>query len=334
MAAIYRIIGSEMSPFSVKVRSWFRFKAIPHRWIVGSVAVRERYRPYFRIPVIPVVLTPDDRGLQDSTPIMEKLESEHGGQSIHPPDEVTRFLSCLLEEFGDEWANKWMFHYRWARDVDRQSAATRLACLRDPGADEPARSGQVESIIERMTGRVWFVGSNERNAPQIESGFDLALAQLEAHLATRPYLFGARPAFADFGMAPQIYNATSDPTPAAFISARFPNVLAWSQRMLWPRVEGEFEDWTRLEPTLMPFLAEQVGQRFMPWTVANLDAVRSGLEAFSVELAGRTWTQKPVKYHARSLAALRQKYAGVTDKGRLDPILQQAGCLRGLRAIA
>jgi hypothetical protein len=30
MAEVYRIIGAEMSPYSVKVRSYFRCKAIPH----------------------------------------------------------------------------------------------------------------------------------------------------------------------------------------------------------------------------------------------------------------------------------------------------------------
>ena len=44
------------------------------------------------------------------------------------------------------------------------------------------------------------------------------------------------------------------------------------------------------------------------------------------------FAQKPQKYHARSLAELRKKYAAVTDKARLDPILERAGCLRWLAA--
>ena len=34
MADVYRIFGSELSPYSVKVRSYFRYKRIPHEWIV------------------------------------------------------------------------------------------------------------------------------------------------------------------------------------------------------------------------------------------------------------------------------------------------------------
>lgn len=36
----YRIIGAELSPFSVKVRSYFRFKDISHQWTVRSLEVR------------------------------------------------------------------------------------------------------------------------------------------------------------------------------------------------------------------------------------------------------------------------------------------------------
>ena len=34
----YRIIGAEMSPYSVKVRSYFRYKGIPHQWALRNAA--------------------------------------------------------------------------------------------------------------------------------------------------------------------------------------------------------------------------------------------------------------------------------------------------------
>jgi hypothetical protein len=101
--------------------------------------------------------------------------------------------------------------------------------------------------------------------------------------------------------------------------------------MLWPKAEGEFETWTTLAPTLMPILRGHVGQQFMPWTCANEKALTEASEEFSVTLGDNTWTQKPQKYHARSLGMLRAKYAGVADKAALDPVLEDAGCLAGLR---
>jgi hypothetical protein len=101
--------------------------------------------------------------------------------------------------------------------------------------------------------------------------------------------------------------------------------------MLWPRAEGAFETWAALEPTLMPILTEQVGRLFMPWTAANEKALADAKEEFSVTLGDQVWTQKPQKYHARSLGMLRAKYVAVADKSALDPVLEAAGCLSGLR---
>jgi len=43
MADGYRIIGAEMSPYSVKVRSYFRYKGIPHQWILRNAASQAEY---------------------------------------------------------------------------------------------------------------------------------------------------------------------------------------------------------------------------------------------------------------------------------------------------
>jgi len=325
MANVYRIFGAELSPYSVKVRSYFRYKGIPHRWIVRNADSTAEYQKYAKLPIVPLVVTPDDQGIQDSTPIIERLEPLFPQPSIHPSDPVAAFVSVLLEEFGDEWGNKWMFHYRWAREVDQLSCAGRIARMMMPTADEQQFSVAAANVRERMVARVWFVGSNEVTASQIETGFAQMLKLLENHLAARPYLFGGRPAYGDFGLWGQFYELWTDPTAGALIEGRAPRVLEWIHRMLWPRAEGAFESWAALQPTLMPILKDQVGRQFMTWTLANEKALAEGKDEFSVELGDKVWVQKPQKYHARSLAMLRSKYADVTDKSALDSILAEAG---------
>ena len=329
MSGRYRIFGAEVSPYSVKVRSYFRYKQIPHEWIVRSTSTAPESQKYAKLPIIPLVVSPEGEAMQDSTPIIEQLEQRFPEPSIHPDDPVAAFVSALLEEFGDEWGNKWMFHYRWAREADQVSASERIAsAMSGASGDELARAAA--GVRERMVNRVWFVGSNAQTAPQIEDSFREAVGALERHLAARPYLFGARPAFGDFAMWGQIYNAYTDPTPGAILRASAPKVVAWCQRMLDPKAEGPFEAWAALAPTLQPLLREQVGRRFLPWTVANAKAITDGAEEFSVELAGRTFTQKPQKYHAKSLRALRERYAAAASPA-LDRALADAGCLEGLR---
>jgi glutathione S-transferase len=331
MSDVYRIYGAELSPFSVKVRSYFRYKQIPHQWIQRDAETMADYQKFAKIPIVPLVVTPDEKGLQDSTPIMQTIDEMFPEPSTHPTDAVSRFVSLLLEEFGDEWGNKWMFHLRWAREEDCLSAAGRLAVSMAPKGNEEARLAVRAKVIERMKGRVYFVGSNEMTGPQIEQSFRDAIGQLDAHLANRPYLFGGRPSFGDFGLWGQIYNAWTDPTGGAWVESLAPNVLTWIHRMLWPTDEGEFETWASLENTLMPLLSDQVGGLFCPWTVANSLAMAAGDEEFSVELAGKTFTQQPQKYHAKSLQVIREEYAAVADKSDLVPVLEAAGCLSALQ---
>lgn len=331
MPDVYQIYGVELSPFSVKTRSYFRYKQIPHRWVIRNIETMADYQKLARIPIIPLVVTPDGQGIQDSTPIMEKIDTLFPEPSTHPEDPIAAFVSWLLEEFGDEWGNKWMFHLRWARPEDQQSAAGRIASTMAPTGDEQARLAIRDKVIERMLSRVHFVGSSEQTGPQIEASFRDAIALLERHLEGRPFLFGGRPSFGDFGLWGQIYNAWTDPTGAAWIENDAPRVLDWVHRMLWPRSEGGFESWAAVEPTLMPLLERQVGRLFLPWSVANAAAFEAGEESFSVELDGQTFTQQPQKYHARSLAAIREKYRAVPEKEALDPVLERAGCLAALQ---
>ena len=90
MADYYRIIGAEMSPYSVKVRSYFRYKAIPHQWVLRNAASQAEFEKYAKMPIIPLVVTPEGSGIQDSTPIIDAMEKLYPEPSIHPDDPVAQ----------------------------------------------------------------------------------------------------------------------------------------------------------------------------------------------------------------------------------------------------
>jgi len=151
---------------------------------------------------------------------------------------------------------------------------------------------------------------------------------LDKHLVGRSYLFGERPAYADFALWGQLYNLWTDPTPGSLIECGKINLLGWIQRMLWPVALGEFESRKTLKTTLQPFLTGQVGGLFIPWTLANEHAFGAGDEEFMLELPAGTWTQKPQKYHARSLGMLRDKFEAFKDNQALTEVLEQTNCLK------
>ena len=331
MPPTYRIFGNELSPYSVKVRSYFRYKQLPHEWIIRNPSVEDEFKRYAKLPLVPLVVTPDGQGIQDSTPIIEHFEALHPQPSIHPSDPALAFLSALIEEYGDEWGNKPMFHYRWFYEADQASAGERLARSMMPGLSDAELPNGVAMIKARMVPRLSFVGSTAATKDQIEGSFKTQLAILDAHLAKRSYLFGARPAFADFGLFAQLHQCSTDPTPAALMRASAPHVVKWIQEMLGPRAEGDFEPWSALAPTLRPLLHDEVAAVFFPWTTANAKALAAGAKEFTVELLGKPFTQETQKYHAKSLAALKARYAAVSDKSALDPILEETECYAWLQ---
>ena len=326
-----RLFGSELSPYSVKVRSYFRYKGVPHEWLPRTPANQAEFQKYAKLPLIPLVIAADGTGIQDSTPIIEHFEAASREPSIVPDDPALAFVSALLEEYGDEWGNKWMFHYRWNYKADRWATAERIA-LQMAGEQGPLGVAQARAMVaDRMTGRLGFVGSSEKTKPLIEASFRRALGLLDAHLASRPYLLGGGPALADFGLWGQLYEAATDPTPGGKMRASAPHVMAWVQRMTEPKAEGPFEAWAALCATLLPLLTEEVGRLFLPWSTANAAAIANGAKSFDVTLDGTVWSQEPQKYHARSLAEIRRKYRAAKAAPGLDAILAQSGCLPFLK---
>ena len=112
--------------------------------------------------------------------------------------------------------------------------------------------------------------------------------------------------------------------------ASSPKVMAWVERMVSPKAEGPFEPWAALSPTLMPLLKDEVAALFLPWSDANAAAVARGDKSFEMTLAGASWSQEPQKYHARSLAEIRRKYAAAKSAPGLEAILKESGCLKYL----
>lgn len=326
----YRIYGSELSPYSVKVRSFFRLKGIAHDWIPRSPAVQAEFQKYAKLPLVPLVVTPEGEGVQDSTPILERFEASHREPSVVPPDPALAFISALLEEYGDEWGNKWMFHYRWRYQPDVWATSERIARQMMDAQGTLAVAQARAAVAERMMGRLGFVGSNDTTLSLIEASFRKALGLIETHLAIRPYMLGGRPAMADFGLWAQLYEAATDPTPGAIMRASAPGVMGWVQRMLSPKVEGEFETLAALTPTLIPLLKDEVAGLFLPWSQANAEAIQRGDKSFSMTLGGLQWTQEPQKYHARSLGEIRRKHAAAKGTAGLASLLETTGCLRWL----
>jgi glutathione S-transferase len=327
----YVILGRPESGYSMKVRSAMRYKGVPHEWMDRCRRTEKLFQAHASVQLIPLVFRPDGTATQDSTPILEELEQRYPMPSLHPDDADLRFLSELIEEYGDEWVNKLMFHHRWGYRADQKQRSGTLA--RGMLVGHPLRVFaplMARFIVRRMVPRMSFAGANENNAPLLVESFERLVAMLEVHLADRAYLFGGRPAFGDFGLWGQLYQAWIDPTCGAHLRAHGRSVIGWIERMLDPKVEGDFEAFGSLEPTLHPLFEQEIGPRFLAWDAANAVAWEKGDDRTELEMDGRNYYQKTFKYPAGGLWILRKKFEAVAGDSRLHSFLDETGCLTPL----
>jgi len=281
------------------------------------------------VQLIPLLFFPNGDTMQDSTPILERLDAEYPEPSMHPQDPALWFLSCLFEEFGDEWCNKLMFFQRWFYEADAKATGQRLARERFSGEwwSGAARPFAARMMVRRMVPRLVYSGGNETNIPQLKLSFQNLSALLEAHFQRRPYLLGGRPCFGDFGLWCNFYQAWTDPTANAYLEANAPALVAYIKRMLEPSVEGEFDALQALKPTLTPILVQEMATRFLPWMAANHRAFHGGQKETRLEMNGQLFQQKTFKYQAVTLDELRRKFSTVADDANLARLLETTGCL-------
>lgn len=329
------LMGAPGSPYTRKMRSVLRYRNIPYRMIQqGSEEHQSRPKP--KVELLPTFYLPDESGeevaVTDSTPLIRRFENEFEGRGVIPGDPVVAFLDELLEDFGDEWVTKAMFHYRWAFPADVAKAAAILPLWSRTDAPSEQLAALSKYIADRQVGRLSYVGSNAITAPVIESSYRRILSLLDAHLQTSPFLLGRRPGSGDFAIYGQLTQlALFDPTPMAICVAEAPRVYAWVEGMedLSGR-EAADDGWVErdaISDSLRGLLGE-VGRVYAPYLLANAAAVESGAEKVETTIDGAPWEQQPFPYQAKCLRWLRESYTALTqsDRSAVDAILAGTGC--------
>jgi glutathione S-transferase len=329
MTKPYVLHGIDPSPYSVKMRAILRYRRIPFIWS-GAGNPRDVAVKASLPPVIPVLVFPDGRVMNDSTPLAYVLEREHAERSIVPDDPVHAYLSDLLEDFGDEWVTKMMFHYRWYYAPDRAFAQDWVVTSRDPVMAPAERDAAKKGFNDRQVGRMAMVGCTEQNRPIIEDSYRFILDVLDRHLRGSPFLFGTRPSLADFGLFGQLQILSVDPTPMAEMRSRAIDVYCWLLRLDDASgVEGAWADPGQPLPQTIKALLRHCGETYLPFLAANLKALQEGQEEVALRIQNRPYAQAPFRYQAKCYDALRKKLAALAPdaRQRLDPVLEEAGCL-------
>jgi len=333
-----RLIGGTGSPYTRKMVALLRYRHIPYAITWGDPAMTldamgiEKPKPVF----LPTFLLEDEGGdlkaVCDSTPIIRRLESMHSDRSVLPADPALAFIDYLIEDFGDEWCTKYMFHYRWYPAVDADNAGTLLPLGMQLCLPREAHQQFKKTFTERQVGRLYVVGSNDTTAPIIDASYRRFLEAMENHLARQPCMLGRRPGAGDFALYGQLTQLVGfDPTPRAIAHEVSPRTVAWVDRMEdQSGIDPVDEDWKRLEEqpeTLRGILAE-IGRVYVPALLANARAALAGEKTWEAEIDGARWTQQTFPYQAKCLKWINEQYRalGEADRSRVDALLAGTGC--------
>jgi len=329
----YELIGANGSPYSMKMRSILRYRHLSHNWIMRTTrndALSEGVRP----ALIPILRFPKDKSAHvDSTKLAYLLEDRHpDNRSIIPNDPVQAFFSHLIEDMADEWLTKCMFHYRWMYDADIQYAMQWIIDDRNPDADDAEREELMKAFATRQISRMPLVGCTKGNTPTVERSYHRILEILEGEVNQHRYLFGSRPALADFGLFGQLKTLATDPTPQSIMRSKAQRTESWVRFL--DDASGITGEWIEKD-TLMPAaksLLAFAGDVYLPFLQANKNALIMGRDTFSLSLLGSNYEQSTFKYQAKCLQVLKEQYNALapSDKERADPILKNAGCLEVL----
>lgn len=313
----YELIGTEASLFTGKVRGYMRYKGIPFTETLSSLAVYQSVIiPRVGKRIIPVLITPDDQCIQDTTCIIDHLEQHYPTHSVYPDTPKQRLVSLLLECYGDEWLVMPAMHYRWQfkrynlRFILKEFGETAMPKL--PGFAHYF-VGAVPAMAFGNLYRPYFGINNKRMEKAIEISYEALLDDLNAHFERFPYLLGHRPSIGDYGFLGPFYaHCYRDPYPGKMMAKRAPHVAKWVRRMefLEDAHYGEFLADDEIPETLLPILSRMTREQFpvLEDTATLLDTWHKknshknhvsrviGQHAFSIEGASSKRSVTPFSY--------------------------------------
>jgi glutathione S-transferase len=347
----YTLYGTHFSLYSGKTRAYLRYKNIPYDEVLSTIGIYKKVIiPKTGVRFIPVVKTPDNEYLQDTTYIIDELEKRHTNKSVYPTTPKQRLVSLLLELFGDEWLLIPAMHYRWNYDNSRfiYREFGKVVSPKLPGI---IREFIGKKIGSRFKGIVPLLGITNKTIPAIEQWYEQNfLVEFNQHLSTYPFLLGNAPCIGDFGLFASLYaHLYRDPYPGQLMKKLAPNVVQWIDRMKdASSIKGEFLPDDEIPETLLPILThlftnqwpvlEDTANRLSKWYEEQGKSElpieiprRLGMHTFSFKgiaeermvLPYSQWMMQRPLYFYQSLSS--------QEKNNLEPFLNQ---IKGLSALS
>ncbi|MFP6683817.1 MAG: glutathione S-transferase family protein [Polyangiaceae bacterium] len=272
--------GWLVSPYSAKTRSYLRYKGIAFSDEHPTIpALYGRIQKAVGRMIMPTVEQPDGTWLQDSSDIIDALETQHPTPAVEPDGPTQALASSLLELYGDEWLPMMALHYRWNTPANRAFALAEFAREGLPWLPGFIGRRAVQPVAKRMAGYLPALGVTADTIPGVERAAEKLISQLDVHLADHAYLLGDRPCVGDFALfGPLWAHLFRDPGSTALFDEAT-HVRSWMRRLLTARpADGDFISDDEVPASLDPVFAT-VFQETITWITRLVTAIDSWCSA-------------------------------------------------------
>lgn len=187
----YKIWGSVLSPFSLKVRAMCDFSRVEYQWLPDDGTVIQGLQCQHRVqrlktgrapltypprdaldeyPLVPFLFGDDGSNLYDSTAIADWLDTHHSSAArrLIPQHPACELVARLIDDHFDEFGLYVAHHQRWVTSAMDNDAGERVA-------EEMMR--MLPPVGRRQFGR-WFARRQVRRLPYL---FSVAPAGYPGH---------------------------------------------------------------------------------------------------------------------------------------------------------
>ena len=341
------LYATQLSSYSAKVRSYLIKKNIPfEERIPTQKTYKDLIIPRTGGKFIPVVQTPDNILIQDSTTIIQSLEKGNPKNPIYPPTPKQKLASLLIEVYADEWLNIAAMHLRWNYPKSNHNYLIKeYGKILKPNWPQLAQQSAAKKKIKLFPEKLRMLGINAKTKHSIEENYIKFLFSLNNYFKKNKYLMGSRPSIADFSIfGPMFAFFYQDPFAGKIMKKKAPYVNIWVNRMnAKSRTKGNFfaEDKTPkiIDHILNLMSLEQVpvlmetakilnkwnsrnNYQDLPKTLGTHKFKLNGIESERAVYPYSLWMwQKPYQYY--------QSLNGGA-KAQLNPWLHEVGLLTAL----
>ncbi len=334
---LYRMWEDITSPYSGKVRTYFHYKGIPYRRMRTTFPTyMGRIPELVGMPIIPVILTPDNQVMQDSTPMMEWFEKEYPDRAVVPPDNRLAFLMWMVEDFADEYAPRWSMHYRWGNELSRDTIGYRIGRRFSYGLPDADIDTNAQMVIARQSGFDIHLGLTDATRADVEAQLIELLSILERHFVEYRFLFGDRPSMADFALYGHLYaHLFRDPLSMHVLETKAPQTCNWLEIItdfgdtrgeVGQTEFGAWVDFNRLPETLKD-LTRFIGATYFPLAAATAAASINREKRFKATIRGIEAEFSTHHYRAWSFEQLQLRYEALPGEAKtaVKSLLEESG---------